>query len=98
MKNQTVIINDMTLRDGEQTAGVPEMEVGREHRLVLGKHSGSRSVIEAYAEPGIRLTAFEAKIILPRIRDHAVHTKCAPDAADLKLFHLDSTPCSTAQA
>lgn len=66
MKNQTVIINDTTLRDGEQTAGVPETEVGREHRLVLGKHSGSISVIEAYA--------------------------------DLKRFHLDSAPCSTAQA
>lgn len=73
-------------------------EVGREHRLVLGKHSGSRSVIEAYAKLGIRLTEFEAKTILPRIRDHAMHAKCAPDAADLKRFYLDNATCSTVQA
>lgn len=73
-------------------------EVGREHRLVLGKHSGSKSVMEAYAELGILLTEFEAKMILPRIRDYAVHTKCTPGAAELKRFYLESTPCRAAQS
>jgi len=73
-------------------------EVGREHRLVLGKHSGSKSVIEAYALLGIVLTEFEAKAILPMIRDYAVHTKCTPSATELKRFYLESAPCNSHQS
>ena len=73
-------------------------EVGREHRLVLGKHSGSKSVMEAYAVIGIMLTEFEAKTILPMIRDYAVHTKCTPGATELKRFYLESMPYNCHQS
>lgn len=71
-------------------------EVGREHRLVLGKHSGSKSVIEAYARLGIILTEFEARSILPRIQDHAVIHKQTPGAGDLERFYLEASSCVAA--
>ncbi len=68
-------------------------EVGREHRLVLGKHSGSKSVMDAYAKLGITLTEHEAKSILQRIRDHAVLHKRAPVSKDLERFYLEAFTC-----
>ena len=71
-------------------------EVGREHRMVLGKHSGSSAVIRTYADIGILLTELQAKLILERIRSHAVVTKQSPNATDLKRFYLEAVPCSPA--
>jgi homocitrate synthase NifV len=73
-------------------------EVGREHRMVLGKHSGSRAVIRTYADIGILLTELQAKLILERIRSHAVVTKQSPSATDLKRFYLEAVPCSPARS
>jgi homocitrate synthase NifV len=71
--------------------GFDPIEVGREHRVVLGKHSGSRAVLQAYAKLGIPLTAAQANQILIRIRDHAVVNKRSPDGEDLRRFYLEST-------
>jgi len=65
-------------------------EVGREHRTILGKHSGSRAVKDAYARLGIALLEAEADTILGRIRDHAVLTKRSPEADELKRFYLET--------
>lgn len=78
--------------------GVDPEEVGRTHKLVLGKHSGSSAVMQAYAVIGIMLTEFEAKAMLARIREHAVATKRAPSSADLKRFYLEATPRTFAQS
>jgi homocitrate synthase NifV len=69
--------------------GFDPIEVGREHRMVLGKHSGSRAVRQAYAKLGLILTDGQAADILARIRDHAVTNKCSPDGADLQRFYLE---------
>lgn len=65
-------------------------EVGRDHRLVLGKHSGSNAVMRAYANLGIRLDEFQAGTILARIRQYAGSVKHAPDMNDLKRFYLET--------
>ena len=70
--------------------GFDPVEVGREHRVVLGKHSGSRAVRNAYAGLGIALTDAQAQGILLRIREHATETKRAPDGEELRLFYLDA--------
>jgi homocitrate synthase NifV len=70
--------------------GFDPLEVGREHRLVLGKHSGSRSVVHAYAKLGIALSQEQARDILARIRIHAMANKCSPDGNDLERFYLES--------
>ncbi|HUW49387.1 MAG TPA: homocitrate synthase [Sulfuricella sp.] len=65
-------------------------EVGRNHRMVLGKHSGCSAVVRAYADMGILLDEPQAGIILARIRRYAGMAKHAPDADDLKRFYLET--------
>jgi homocitrate synthase NifV len=78
--------------------GLAPEAVGRTHRLVLGKHSGSSAVMQAYAGIGIVLTEFEAKAMLSRIREHAVTTKQTPSSADLERFYLEAIPRTSAQS
>jgi homocitrate synthase NifV len=78
--------------------GFDPAEVGREHRVVLGKHSGSRAVLQAYAHLGIVLTEPQARDILVRIRAHSVTTKRSPETADLERFYLETTECGVIQA
>ncbi len=66
--------------------------VGREHRLILGKHSGAKAVRQAYAHLGIFLNSDETRAMLLRIRDHALRTKQTPSPADLKRFYLEVAP------
>ncbi|HLN50034.1 MAG TPA: homocitrate synthase [Steroidobacteraceae bacterium] len=72
-------------------------EVGRVHRMVLGKHSGSRAVRQAYAKLGMALTDRQADDMLARIRDHAVEQKRPPDSDDLRRFYLafSAAECGT---
>jgi homocitrate synthase NifV len=62
-------------------------DVGREHRMVLGKHSGSHGVMRAYADLGIELDDQQVQRILSDIRDFATHHKRAPETPDLLRFH-----------
>lgn len=78
--------------------GLDPADVGRAHKLVLGKHSGSSAVIQAYAGIGITLTDFEAVTLLQRIRDYAVATKQSPSTADLERFYLEAIPHELAQS
>jgi homocitrate synthase NifV len=71
-------------------------EVGREHHMVLGKHSGSHSVIDAYAKIGLILSDIEARSLLDMIRDHATQTKRVPSIEDLKRFYLENASCTNA--
>jgi homocitrate synthase NifV len=65
-------------------------DVGREHRMVLGKHSGSQGVVRAYAELGIELDERQARLILSEVRDFATNYKRAPAAPDLLRFHAET--------
>jgi homocitrate synthase NifV len=78
--------------------GFDPIEVGREHRIVLGKHSGSRAVQHAYAKLGLTLTDGQTTDILARIRDHAVANKCSPDGEDLRRFYLEFAACDVAHS
>jgi homocitrate synthase NifV len=79
---------DGLLKNPLNYQGFDPHEVGREHRTVLGKHSGSRAVCKAYANLGIALTDPQADDLLACIRDHAVATKRAPGIEDLRRFYL----------
>lgn len=50
-------------------------EVGLERQIVIGKHSGTKSIISKFAEYGITLDKAEANEILTRIRLTAVDMK-----------------------
>jgi len=73
---------------GNYEAFRPE-ELGRQHSLVLGKHSGSHGVRDAYAKLGMRLSAQQANVLLECIRSHVAATKRAPTDAELLRFYFD---------
>nr|AGE14108.1 homocitrate synthase NifV [uncultured prokaryote]AGF34083.1 nifV [uncultured bacterium DX-1A-14] len=68
-------------------------EVGRTHTTMLGKHSGSHSVIDAYAQLGLTVGGSDVTRLLERIRGHAVATKRPPTPAELKRFYLEEAKC-----
>jgi homocitrate synthase NifV len=60
---------------------------------VLGKHSGSHAVKDAYARLGIVLSSDDVQRMLDKIRVHAMCAKRAPDASELALFYLAGAAC-----
>jgi homocitrate synthase NifV len=66
-------------------------ELGRSHQIVLGKHSGSRGVKDAFAKMGMLLTDSQAHAMLDRIRHHTMLLKMPPSVAELERFYLESS-------
>ncbi|TCJ11704.1 homocitrate synthase [Parasulfuritortus cantonensis] len=77
---------DGLLKDPDTYQGFDPREVGRAHKLVVGKHSGSRGVLAAYARMGLTLSQAEARDLLPDIRAFAEKAKRSP--ADQELLFL----------
>ena len=89
---------DGLLKNVTNYQGFDPAEVGREHRLVLGKYSGSKSVLQAYGQIGITLDPIQAKSILVLVREHAVETKTTPTSEDLRRFYLETSVCQVTQS
>lgn len=89
---------DGLLKNVQNYQGVDPKELGREHRLVLGKHSGSSAVQRSYRALGIDLSDSDAAALLQRIRTHASQTKRAPNDHELRHFYLDRTNAPRASA
>lgn len=66
--------------------GFDPAELGRERSVVLGKHSGSQSVRQAYDALGLNVAEQLVPLLLTRIRHFAVRHKQAPGASDLYRF------------
>jgi homocitrate synthase NifV len=74
--------------------GVDPAELGRSHRVVLGKHSGTRAVLKVYRDLGIALSHRQADALLRRVRAFVGQAKRLPELAELEAFHreLDRGP------
>ena len=77
---------DGLLKDPDTYQGYDPVEVGRRHKLVVGKHSGAHGIIAAYATMGLNLSQAEARALLPDIRSFAERAKRSP--ADQELLFL----------
>ena len=77
---------DGFLKDPQNYQGVDPAVVGRQHQLVLGKHSGSQGVMHAYQQLGIGINRGQAGRLLPVIRQFVNLHKRAPQATDLNQF------------
>lgn len=78
---------DGLLKDPLNYQGIDPAEVGRMHALVLGKHSGRRSVCQVYGETlHLDLAPEEAERVLPLVRRFVTQTKRSPGTADLRRF------------
>lgn len=77
---------DGLLKDPNNYQGVDPALVGRSHRLVLGKHSGSQGVMHAYRQLGIQINRWQAGRLLPLIREFVSLHKREPQSTDLNQF------------
>ncbi len=75
---------DGLLKHPDNYQGFDPSEVGQSHRIVLGKHSGSRAVQVVYAGLGLELSDGEAQALLSPIRTFVSAHKHPPEAADLR--------------
>jgi homocitrate synthase NifV len=74
---------DGLLKHPDNYQGFDPGEVGRAHRIVLGKHSGSRAVALVYSRLGVHLDEVAAQGLLPAIRAFVSRHKRPPEEADL---------------
>ena len=81
---------DGLLKDPATYESFDPASVGRDRRLVLGKHSGSHGVKHAYAQLGIILHEGETPHVLAMIREFAGATKRNPQPDDLMRLYLES--------
>lgn len=75
---------DGLLKHPDNYQGFDPREVGQSHRIVLGKHSGSRAVQVVYAGLGIELGESEAQAMLPHVRAFVAEHKYPPEVSDLR--------------
>lgn len=80
---------DGLVKDAGNYQSFDPAEVGRCHRLVLGKHSGAASIVNACRELGLEVDAVTARLVLERVREHAMRTKRSPDLRELMRFHRE---------
>lgn len=74
---------DGLIKDPRNYQGFDPGEVGRSHRIVLGKHSGHRAVQAVYASLGIPLSRAAACSLVAALRAFVLRAKRPPDTADL---------------
>ncbi len=80
---------DGLMKDRRNYQGVDPVEIGRDHTLVLGKHSGTHAVQRTYAAMDLLLDRQQADHILQRIRSFVTHTKRPPAKTELLDFYHD---------
>ncbi|WP_142847666.1 homocitrate synthase [Telmatospirillum sp. J64-1] len=78
------------LRDPRNYQSFDPQELGRQHRLVLGKHSGVSAVLHAYAELGLSIEEPQARAVLARVRRHVDATKQIPGQPELLRFYEET--------
>ncbi|MFZ5579912.1 MAG: homocitrate synthase [Pseudomonadota bacterium] len=88
---------DGLLKDPANYQALDPLEVGRRHRLVLGKHSGAHGVMAAYAQLGLILSRAQADTLLPGIREFVTRAKRAPFAEELADFYQQALPAAFAE-
>ncbi|AKL11959.1 TPA: homocitrate synthase [Kluyvera intermedia] len=71
------------LQDRESYQAIDPALMGREYRLVLGKHSGRQAVDGVFARMGYPLNALQIDILLPAIRRFAESWKRTPKDYEL---------------
>lgn len=74
---------DGLLKDPANYEGFNPAELGRRHRLVLGKHSGTHAVQRIFAELNILLDRTQAALVLQKIRTFVASKKRPPEQAEL---------------
>ena len=78
---------DGLLKNRLNYQGIDPALLGREHCVVLGKHSGGRAVAEVLARLGLEAGPREVAEVLARIRAFVGQSKRAPVEHELRILH-----------
>jgi D-citramalate synthase len=78
--HESGIHTDGTLKDGTMYEPYPPETVGRERRLVLGKHAGRAGVAAALAEHGLDVDDDELREVVSRVKELGDRGKRVTDA------------------
>lgn len=78
------------LRDTRNYQSIDPAELGRAHRVVIGKHSGSAALAAAYRRLGLPIGEAQTKIVLSLIRSFVDDVKRPPNDDDLVRFYGDA--------
>ena len=74
---------DGLIKDQLNYQGLDPARLGKQHKLVLGKHSGSAGLKMAYEAIGVDISEFESALLLSRVREFANHFKRNPEPEEL---------------
>ena len=88
---------DGLLKDVNNYQALNPIDFGRHHKIVLGKHSGSRALQKVYADMGLLLDRTTANYILAEIRSFVTRSKRIPQRGDLEGFYyqyLETGECN----
>lgn len=77
---------DGLLKNPLNYQGIDPAIMGRQHQLVLGKHSGSKGIIHAYQQMGVELNLLQAQSLLPMVRNFVQSHKRSPKNQELNQF------------
>lgn len=88
---------DGLLKDPANYEGFNPAEIGRRHRLVLGKHSGTHAVQRIFAELNIELDRTQAALVLQKIQTFVATKKRPPEQVEL-LGLVDAPVISISEA
>ena len=75
---------DGLLKHPDNYQGFDPTEVGQTHRIVLGKHSGTKAVRLVCTQLGIQVSQAQADALMPRVRAFVSQYKRTPNADDLR--------------
>lgn len=78
---------DGLIKDPRNYQGLDPAVLGRSHSLVLGKHSGGRTIRNCYSELGIELQVWQVEALLQKVRAFASEYKRVPKHSELHDFY-----------
>lgn len=81
---------DGLLKHPDNYQGFDPREVGQIHRIVLGKHSGSRGVMAVYASLGIALGDRQCQELVVAVRRFVTEHKRVPREDELRALALET--------
>lgn len=79
------------LKNPETYEGVDPRWFGRKRKYVLGKHSGTASIVNALEALGLTADSESTGLILHQVRAHATNTKRSVSTVELRQFHANVT-------
>jgi homocitrate synthase NifV len=83
---------DGLIKDPLNYQGLDPLELGRQHQMVLGKHSGKHGLIRAYQDIGIELLSWQVPMLLQQLRMLVTRSKQVPSASQLMDLYLALEP------